>query len=127
MAVPYRGTGGRAAAPAGNLDVGQRQVFVQAQPRLGQRVAVAQALDALVHAVVVEADAFLHRLVHAQPVALLETALGFAAGLAEQGVVLVEALDHGQGDLVRVGAVKADGYFHGRERQGSARNSSTGE
>ena len=88
---------------------------------------VAQALDTLVHAVVVEADAFLHRLVHAQPVGLLETALGFAAGLAEQGVVLVEALDHGQGDLVRVGAVKADGYFHGRERQGSARNSSTGE
>ena len=88
---------------------------------------VAQALDALVHAVVVEADALLDGLVHAQPVGLLETALGFAAGLAEQGVVLVEALDHGQGDLVRVGAVKADGYFHGRERQGSARNSNTGE
>ena len=45
----------------------------------------------------------------------------------EQGVVLVEALDHGQGDLVRVGAVEADGYFHGRKRRGSARNSSTGE
>jgi hypothetical protein len=69
---------------------------------------VAQALYALVDAVVVETDAFLDGLVHAQPVTVLEARLGFAAGLAEQRVVFIEPLNHGQRDLVRVGAIEAD-------------------
>ena len=73
---------------------------------------VAQARHALIDAVVVKADPFLDGLVHAQPVTVFETRLGLAAGLAKQGVVLVEALNHGQGNLVRVGAVKADRNLH---------------
>ena len=76
---------------------------------------VAQALDAFIDPVIVKADALLDGLVHAQPVSLLEPGFRFTAGLAEQRVMLVEALNHGQGDLVCVGAVEADGYFHGRK------------
>ena len=67
-----------------------------------------QAFDAFVDAVVVEADALPDRLVHPQPVALLEAGLGRLAGFAEQRVVLVEALDQGKRDLVGVGAVEAN-------------------
>ena len=69
---------------------------------------IAQALDAFIDAVVIKTDALLHCLVYAKPVGLFKTRLGFAAGLAEQRVMLVESLNHGQRNLVRVGAVKAD-------------------
>ena len=49
---------------------------------------------------------------HADPVGLLEAGLGFLAGGAKQRVVLVEALDQRQRDLVGAGAVKAEGDFH---------------
>jgi hypothetical protein len=73
---------------------------------------VAQALDAFIDAVVVKADALADRPVHARPVAVLETGLGLPAGLAEQRVVLVEALNQRQGDLVGVRAVQSDRNLH---------------
>ena len=54
-----------------------------------------QALHGLVHALVVELDALRLRLLLAVPVGVFEATLGFAAGLAEQAVVAVEALAHG--------------------------------
>ena len=73
---------------------------------------IAQAFDAFVDTVVVKADAFLDGLVHPEPVALFEAFLGLFAGFTKQLVVLVEALDCRQRNLVGIGAVKADGYFH---------------
>jgi hypothetical protein len=50
---------------------------------------------------------------HAQPVSLLKTGFGIFAGRAEQLVVLVEALNQGQRDVVCIVAVEADRNFHG--------------
>ena len=72
-----------------------------------------QAFDALIDPVVVEADALAHRLLAALPVGLLEAVAGLAAALAKQRVMLVEALNQRQRDLVCVvAAVKADRNFH---------------
>ena len=47
-----------------------------------------------------------------QPIGFLETRSGFAAGFPEQHVVLVEALNQGERNLVRVGAIQAKRYLH---------------
>ena len=59
---------------------------------------VAQPLDALPHAVVVEADALLHRLLRLRPGGNLEALLRIGARLPEEAVVAVESLDQDVGD-----------------------------
>ena len=72
--------------------------------RLGQRLGLElglQALDRFAHALVVEQDALGVRATYAGPVRALKALLGFAARLAEQPVVLVEAFQQGARDCQR--------------------------
>ncbi len=64
-------------------------------------VFVFQDLHAFAHARVVEADAPDGGGLRGLPVARLEIALGVLAGLAEQPVMLVEAVQHGARDIER--------------------------
>ena len=88
---------------------------------------VAQALDAFIDAVVIETDAFADCGMDPRPIAVFEAILGLPAGLPEQGVVLVEALDHCQGDAMCIGAVEADRDFHRAEPRKSVPNTSIGQ
>ena len=68
--------------------------------RLGAELSL-EALDALPDPLVVEADPLADGLLRPGPVRVLEAPLRQCARLAEQPVVLVEALDHRVRDLLR--------------------------
>jgi len=64
-------------------------------------IAVEQGLDRLLHPQVVHLDALAREFAHLRPGGALEQRAGLHRGLAEQAIVLVEAIENRAGNVLR--------------------------
>lgn len=91
----------RPLVPRQHADVMELQLAPDGVGQVVGSVFVLQLVHALLHAAVVKADPLARRRLRHGPLAPLEVALGILAGLAEQPVMLVEAVEDRARDIER--------------------------